>query len=242
MPPPPPPSGQYHTHTSGLGTPPAIVPGLSRDTHTQQLLAFLPGFCQPLLEGAWGQMPPLPTTAASSRSRGPGSGRRSLAPSCSLGVEVAEQRARQCLLSGSCMPRLVPVPVGAQGIPHGLAWLPAGRGQPPSLWSRRLVGGQPAGTSALSCGRVSGGSPGLATHPGTGVLGSTATFASSCVSQGTLVSLRCMMKTGPSAPRGCAYEWSPLHFGKEATASSLFIVLKYPLCLFIWGNFYEMSL
>lgn len=182
----------------------------SPGTHTQQLLTFLPGFRQPLLEGAWGQVPPLPTTAAGSMSRGPGSDRGSLAPSSSLNGEVAEQRARQCLLSGSCMPRLVPVSLGVQGIPHGLAWLPAGRDQPPSLWSRRLVGGQPAGTSPLSCGRISGGSPGLASHPGARVLGSTATFASSCVSQGTLVSLRrrCMMKAGPSAPRGRACEWS----------------------------------
>ena len=109
-------SPRTHTHTH---------------THTQQLLTFLPGFRQPLLEGAWGQVPPLPTTAAGSMSRGLGSDRGSPAPSCSLGAEVFEQRARQCLLSGSCMPRLVPVSLGVQGIPHGLAWLPAGRDQTP---------------------------------------------------------------------------------------------------------------
>ena len=168
---------------------------LQGHSRKKQLLTFLPGFQQPLLEEAWGQVPPLPTTAPGSRSRGPGGDCGPLAPSCSLGREVAERRARQCLLSGSCMPRLVPVPLGAQGIPHSVVQLPAGRGQP-RVWLRRLVGGQLAGTSALSCGRVSGGSPGSASHPralrlhwvplpGFLLLRSTATLASSSfVSQG----------------------------------------------------------
>lgn len=241
---------------------PGYTPGhcpwtLQGHSHNKQLLPFLPGFHQPLLEGAWGQVPPLPTMAAGSRSRGPGSDCGLLAPSCSLSREVAERRARQCLLSGSCIPRLVPVPLGVQGIPHSLVRLPAGRGQP-RVWLRRLVGGQLAGTSALSCGRVSGGSPGSASHPGglrlhwvplpgflLLLLGSSSWVPRPplpapplCLGDpGFSQEEVCDEGASPSVPRGLACEWSLLHFGKEATTSSLFIILKYSLCLFIWGKF-----
>lgn len=159
-PPPSPPSGQYHTHTSGLGTPPATVPGLSRDTHTQQLLAFLPGSASPSWKVPGDRCPSCPPRPLSSRSRGPG---RAVGrwPSCSLGVEVAGAESQAVFALGSCMPRAGPCACRGAGHPSRPSLgFPQVEASPQSVvrggWLLRA-----ACRDQRPSWRVSGGSPGL---------------------------------------------------------------------------------